>query len=295
MPRKFYTIFILPHAHARFRKIHVSRNFLLILIGLLVVAVAAGAATPHLFLAVRSRTQALETLQAENRKLKDENQRFEASLSQLGSQLNAFETGARRLAAAVGLKELPGLRAVGGSRSPAAAPSGGMQAMLEEELQAMRSRAGSLDRSLEEIHQKWEERLRLLASTPSVLPVSGSTSDGFGWRDDPFTGEPEYHKGVDIVAPAGTTVHATADGVVTRVGRESGYGKMVQLSHGFGLGSLYGHLGVILVRPGQRVRKGDPIGQVGSTGRSTGPHLHYEIFKGGHQVDPRKFLAEVRS
>ena len=294
MPRKFYTIFILPHAHARFRKIHVSRNFLLILAGVLALVAAAGASTPHLFLAIRARTQAIASLQEENRKLKAVNGRFEASLAQLGAQLSAFETGARRLASAVGLNDLPGLHRSSGGAVPGANLAVNGNGMLDEELQALKSRATSLDSSLDQFNQKWEERLRLLASTPHGLPVAGSYSDGFGWRKDPFTGEPEYHTGLDIVAPLGTAVRATADGVVIRVGRESGYGRTVQLSHGYGLGTLYGHLSATLVRPGERIKRGELIGRVGSTGRSTGPHVHYEVVKGGRRVDPRKFTSDAR-
>jgi murein DD-endopeptidase MepM/ murein hydrolase activator NlpD len=294
MPRKFYTIFILPHAHARFRKIHVSRNFLLILAGIVAVSIVAGATTPHLFLAIRARTQAIASLREENRKLKAENGRFEASLAQLGAQINAFETGVRRLASAVGIKDLPSLHPSSGGGTFWKSSAAGPNAMLDEELQALRSRAVSLDSSLDQLNRKWEERLRLLASTPLGTPVSGSFSDGYGWRKDPFTGQPEFHTGLDLVAPSGTVVRATADGVVTRVGRESGYGKMVQLSHGYGLGTLYGHLSVTRVKPGQRVRRGDEIGRVGSTGRSTGPHVHYEVVKGGHKVDPRKYTSDSR-
>jgi murein DD-endopeptidase MepM/ murein hydrolase activator NlpD len=294
MPRKFYTIFILPHAHARFRKIHVSRNFLLILAGALALVAAAGATTPHLFLAIRARTQAIASLKEENRKLKAVNGRFEASLAQLGAQINAFETGARRLASAVGLNDLPGLRRSSGGATLGTGPALDRSGMLEEELQSLKSRASSLDSSLDQLNQKWEERLRLLASTPHGLPVPGSYSDGFGWRKDPFSGEPEFHTGLDIVAPMGSAVRATADGVVIRVGREGGYGRMVQLSHGYGLGTLYGHLSQTLVRPGQRIKRGEIIGRVGSTGRSTGPHVHYEVVKGGRRVDPRKFTSDSR-
>ncbi len=293
MSRRFYTIFILPHAHARFRKIHVSRNFLLLLAGILLAAIVAGAVTPHLLFTIRARSETVASLEAENRKLRAENGRFEASLARLGAQINAFETGVRRLASAVGLKDLPSLHpAVGGGSASVRAMGG--QEMLQEELDALRARAGDLGLSLEQLNVTWQERMRLLASTPHGSPVQGSFSDGFGWRKDPFTGIRAFHEGLDIVAPAGTAVRATADGVVTRVGRQGGYGKLVQISHGYGLGTLYGHLSTTLAQPGQRVRRGEIIGRVGSTGRSTGPHVHYEVHRGGRAVDPGKFLAENR-
>jgi murein DD-endopeptidase MepM/ murein hydrolase activator NlpD len=170
----------------------------------------------------------------------------------------------------------------------------GVQGLLNEELGALRDRAKGLDTSLQQLDAAWQVRARLLASTPSMMPVEGFFSDGYGWRNDPFTGEREFHKGVDIVASTGTEVRATADGIVTSAGRMAGYGKMIHLSHGYGLGTRYGHLNEILVLPGQRVHRGDVIGKVGSTGRSSGPHLHYEVFKGARQVPPLPYLSAPR-
>jgi murein DD-endopeptidase MepM/ murein hydrolase activator NlpD len=151
----------------------------------------------------------------------------------------------------------------------------------------------NLDASFDRLEQAWGERLKVLASTPSLAPVSGFFSDGFGWRRDPIDGSREFHKGIDIVAPTGTPVRASADGLVTAAGRMSGYGAMIHVAHGYGLATRYGHLSRVLVSPGQRVKRGDVIGLVGSTGRSTGPHLHYEVFRTGAQVDPRKYLGEA--
>ena len=124
------------------------------------------------------------------------------------------------------------------------------------------------------------------------MPVTGWFSDGFGWRKDPRTGKRQFHRGIDIVADAGTPIVAPADGLVSRATRVADYGKMIDLSHGFGYATRYGHLSEILVRPGQRVRRGDVIGRVGSTGRSTGPHLHYEVFRDGRRVNPWKYLGQ---
>ena len=292
MPRKFYTIFILPHAHSRFRKIHLSRNFIVAVSCMLALVLGAGAISPHLMMKMQAQSSALQFLQEENRKLREENVRFEASLSQIGEHINSVESVASRLAKAVGMKDLLIGRPAGGGLA-LRPESGSVQGMLEEELGSLRTRAQTLDHSMEQLSAAYESRLRLLASTPSLMPVLGLYSDGFGWRNDPFTGEREFHKGLDLVAPYGTLVHAAADGVVTRAGRMSGYGKMVHISHGFGHGTRYGHLSEILVHPGQRVHLGDAIGRVGSTGRSSGPHLHYEVFQGDRQVDPRKFLGSA--
>ncbi len=290
MTRKFYTIFILPHAHARFRKIHVSRNFMLTCVSVLALVAVAGALSPHLLLKVRVQSSTLERLQAENVQLRQEKQRYEASLGEIGSQLNAIESVAGRIAGALGMRNLPLPQPAGGAGSSGSMRRGGW---VQEELVALQTRTQSLNLSFEQINQAWEQRVKLLASTPSLRPVQGYLGDGYGFRLDPFTGEREFHKGLDIVASHGEPVRATADGVVVAAGRWAGYGRMVHLSHGYGLGSRYGHLSVILVRPGQRVKKGEVVGLVGSTGRSTGSHLHYEVLKGSAQVNPRKYLSEA--
>jgi len=291
MPRKFYTIFILPHAHARFRKLHVSRNFVVTIAGLTAaVAIAAGFA-PHLFFRSRALADHAAAVEAENQKLREDKTRYEASLAQMGEHLAAIEAMAGKLATAVGLKDLPSEHPAGGASLPASL--GGRGEIFPEESAAVGKRMDNLDASFDHLEQAWSDRLKVLASTPSLVPVSGFFSDGFGWRRDPIDGSREFHKGVDIVAPTGTPVHAAADGLVTAAGRTAGYGSMVQLAHGYGMASRYGHMSRIVVTPGQRVKRGDIVGYVGSTGRSTGPHLHYEVFRAGTQVDPRKYLGEA--
>ena len=132
-----------------------------------------------------------------------------------------------------------------------------------------------------------------LAATPSGMPAEGWFSHGFGWRKDPFTGEREFHRGVDIVAPMGTAVHAPADGVVARAGRYGELGRSIDIAHGYGYVTRYAHLNEILVRPGDRVERHGLIGRVGTTGRSTGPHLHYEVFRDGRHVNPWNYLGET--
>jgi len=115
-------------------------------------------------------------------------------------------------------------------------------------------------------------------------------SSPFGYRIDPFLGKPELHPGVDLVQDFGSAVRATAGGRVTHAGPMGGYGDMVEIDHGNGLVTRYGHLSEILVSEGDEVAPGAPIGRLGSTGRSTGPHLHYEVRVDGEPVDPERFL-----
>jgi murein DD-endopeptidase MepM/ murein hydrolase activator NlpD len=129
---------------------------------------------------------------------------------------------------------------------------------------------------------------------PSIWPVEGRLMGGYGERTDPFSGEGAMHTGVDISAPTGTPVRTTADGVVTFAGwNNSGYGQMVIVDHGGGIETYYAHLSRFAVVEGQEVRRGDQVGAVGSTGRVTAPHLHYEVRLGGAPVNPHPYLARA--
>ena len=127
---------------------------------------------------------------------------------------------------------------------------------------------------------------------PEGRPVStGYISSGFGERVDPFTGGEEFHEGIDFAAPQGTAIRAVAAGVVTWAGPRGGFGNMVQIDHGNGYATRYGHAYRVLVHVGETVQRGDVIGLVGSTGRSTGPHVHFEVLKDGREVNPAGFVA----
>ena len=125
---------------------------------------------------------------------------------------------------------------------------------------------------------------------PSIWPVNGRLEDGFGGRIDPFSGEGAHHTGVDIIAPTGTVVRATGDGVVSMAEWSGGYGRLVIIDHGDGLHTYYAHLSKIGVLPGQEIRQGQVLGLVGSSGRVTAPHLHYEVRVGSTPVNPTRYM-----
>ena len=149
-------------------------------------------------------------------------------------------------------------------------------------------------RSLDEIAALAEDKAKLLASIPAIMPVRNedlkSMASGYGWRTDPFTKVRKFHYGMDFSALKGTPVYATGDGVVVRAdNRSSGYGNHIRIDHGYGYVSLYAHLYKYNVKQGQKVQRGDLIGFVGSSGRSQGPHMHYEIFKDDEKINPLNF------
>lgn len=149
-------------------------------------------------------------------------------------------------------------------------------------------------KSLDEITTLAKDKERLLASIPAIQPVKNEDlkrmASGYGYRTDPFTKIRKFHYGMDFTAPRGTPVYATGDGVIKRVdSRSSGYGRHIRIDHGFGYVSLYAHLYKYNVRKYQKVKRGDLIGFVGSSGRSQAPHLHYEVFKDGRRINPVSF------
>lgn len=149
-------------------------------------------------------------------------------------------------------------------------------------------------KSLDEIATLAKKKEKLLEAIPAIQPVANEDlsriASGYGWRTDPFTKVKKFHYGMDFTAPRGTPVYATGDGTVIRAdNRSTGYGNHIRIDHGFGYTSLYGHLYKYNVKRGQKVKRGDVIGFVGSTGRSEGPHLHYEIFKDDKRINPINF------
>jgi len=149
-------------------------------------------------------------------------------------------------------------------------------------------------KSLDEITVLAKEKEQLLAAIPAIQPVKNEDlkriASGYGWRSDPFTKVKKFHYGMDFSSPRGTPVYATGNGKVERAdNRATGFGNHIEIDHGYGYTSLYAHLYKYNVRVGQRVKRGDVIGFVGSTGRSEGPHLHYEIFKDGEHINPINF------
>lgn len=162
--------------------------------------------------------------------------------------------------------------------------------LMHQSLDNLKTEVAMLKRDKSEFQKFLESQKKLLASTPSIWPTKGWMSSGFGYRISPFTEQKEFHKGIDISARMNALIVAPADGVVYGVDFDHGFGKTVVIKHGYGVVTLYAHLNKILVKRGQFVKRGEKIAQVGSTGRSTGPHLHYEVHLNGVPVNPLRYI-----
>ena len=284
MPKGHHTIIFVPHARARLRKWRVSDLQLRLAGSVLLVLTLASIALTAAFFTVTVDRGEIVRLERENEDLREVNESFEASIRDIQGMLAQYEERTLQLAIIAGLDEgtYGGDAGIGGEPQAPLAYGGGYG------LEAVERRLGSLDGTLGEI----EERSRWIAATPAIAPARGILTSGYGLRRDPLTGVRAFHQGVDIAAAPGQAVRAAADGLVVRAGNLGGLGRAVVIAHGFGTTTRYGHLARLTVAPGQELRRGDVIGYVGNTGRSTGYHLHYEVHVDGRPVDPASYLLE---
>jgi murein DD-endopeptidase MepM/ murein hydrolase activator NlpD len=300
MPSRRYTVILADRSNG------LVRRFTLSVRPALTVCVVLAALPILMALGAKWKAQyAIEQLRTANSALEVENASYRTATGELTSQIQSLEgviddLGARATldpAAAHAIQKLPAAvrqRATGG---PAAASmlSSVLSTSLtspEDTFGVLRDLLQGLESRLNFVRHDVEQREALANATPSIWPTHGGLTGFFGGRSDPFTGEPGYHQGIDISTEKGQPVYATADGVVESAAYSGDYGNLVVLKHAFGLATRFGHLSAFRVMPGQNVKRGDIIGSVGSTGRSTGAHLHYEILVNERLINPLQLLTQ---
>jgi murein DD-endopeptidase MepM/ murein hydrolase activator NlpD len=166
----------------------------------------------------------------------------------------------------------------------------GLIQQMRADIERLQSEAMSREESLSEIEKLLQNKKEILAHTPSIWPLKGWVTSGFGFRNDPFTGLIQMHEGLDISNNVGSLVIAPADGIVSDIGNDRFLGKILVISHGYGMTTRYAHLNKVLAKIGQKVKRGDKIAEVGKTGRATGPHLHYEVRINGIPANPVRYI-----
>ena len=248
----------------------------------------------------------IDQLRAANALLLIENGSYRVATGELTAQIQSLESVINDLGTRAALpreqlramQKLPTVvrsHAAGGSVQPNAAISELAKAAFstpEDTFGVLRELLHGLESRLRNVRRDVERREALAAATPSIWPAHGWLTGTFGGRSDPFTGEPGFHQGLDISTEKGKPIFATADGTVESAAYTGDYGNLIVLKHAFGLATRYGHLSSFAVTPGQEVKRGDVIGYVGSTGRSTGAHLHYEILANGKLINPLQLLTQ---
>ena len=244
----------------------------------------------------------IDNLQSSNAVLQIENASYREATGQLTDQIAALQTAVDQLgehaavdpSASRAMERLPAIvksRAMGGSQTPTLGPVLTALAPPDTVFGVLSDLLGVIETRLESVRDGVERRHDLAMATPSIWPVAGWLSSAYGRRRDPFTHGSDFHPGLDISADYGQPVLATGDATVVSAGPNGAYGNMVTLDHGFGIITKYGHLSRIVVTADRQVKRGDVIGFVGSTGRSTGAHLHYEIWMNGRLTNPLTLLS----
>ena len=243
-----------------------------------VIAALITAASVYGFYGLTQQAAHLKTA-FENQRLREENNRQRQELEKLNNRVEKVEDTSRKLAEKSGVVTDSTSGGAGGPAFP----------LDEKGLDTLQAKMSRLERAL----KTYESVLRGRGYTPSIWPVDGTLEGGFGGRRNPFGGAGyEFHEGQDIEAPWGAPVVSGASGRVSFVGWQNGYGQLVVVDHGGGLSTRYGHLSHIDVALNQSVHRGQFIGRIGSTGRSTGPHLHYEVRINDEPVNPLSYLLE---
>src|SRR5213078_3762925 len=290
MDKRYSTIIFVPHARAKFRKLKVSHRLLFSVLSVVTSSLCISTFFSVQYFTSLSQTHELSKLRHENRELQTANEGFSKSVESLRTQLRSVEDRTHKLAIVAGISSLDETSqgGVGGLR-----PADLGENPYRDDVDKMSLRSRQINKDLSVLEQKFVAKSQLLSCTPSIAPVRGILTDGFGGRSDPFTGEQGSHMAVDISSAVGQPVRAPADGIVVKAEWANGYGNVIYLSHGYGYSTRYGHLSSYAVRPGAHVKRGDIIAYVGSTGPSTGPHLHYQVRVNNNPVNPLEYILNA--
>lgn len=298
LAKGFFTIIVLPYGPSKVKRFHISIPVFKIARVLLVILIIGLSFITYDYLNIRFRAYELNNLRNENNQQKIQLQGLLGKLSDLEFEMAKLREFDRKLRIITNL-EVPGGQGqslgMGGPSPEDDATTlgkarGNLVNQMHSDLDQLIGEARMRETSLNELHEYLLKQRSILASTPSIWPARGWVTSGFGYRTDPFTGLKQMHEGMDIANSSGTPVIVPADGVVVRIDREVGLGKVITINHGHGIRTRYGHLSEIYVGVGRQVKRGERIGAVGSTGRTTGPHLHYEVAVNGVPVNPTRYI-----
>jgi murein DD-endopeptidase MepM/ murein hydrolase activator NlpD len=294
--REKFSVLLIPQQKGRIREINISPHVLvLVLVGVALVL------SSSLFFSLTAASRVvdkfkLSRLEKKNELLQAKLDDMNSTISSLRGQMAELIQKEEQVRMVFGLPEVDAQIRELGVGGPMPDKSADTDADLEQlylaetQLDKLLRQARFEKDNFEGIYSSLSERKRTLDRSPSIRPSTGYLSCGFGMRVDPFTGRRVLHRGVDLAADIGTPVYVTADGVVNKVRRDVGLGKLVEINHGYGYKTVYAHLSRISVKRGQHLTRGQIIGAVGNTGYSTGPHLHYEVHYQGRARNPLKYF-----
>lgn len=300
MPRKKLTFLIVPENASKVKELKLSRASIALIGGLALFIFIGAAYIINDYVKLRGSMPSKRVLVREVSDQRTQIRLFAEKIQTLTEEVAALRKLEKKIRVIANVKEPADKDAVFGVGGTMPQELHITDALTERHNGLVRDMHSGVDyldqavsmekQALEELHAYLQERRSLLASTPSIRPTTGWMSSGFGYRISPFTGLKDFHRGIDIATREGKPIVAPADGRVTFVGNNGGLGRTLVVDHGHGTVTRYAHLKECLVKPGHQVKRGDKIALVGNSGRSTGPHLHYEVHLNGIPVDPENYI-----
>ncbi len=299
--KEYFTLMFLPGPNARVRTLSISKSVIKTVAYSLIGVVAVSLYLLYEYNDVKDKVWELRSAREELKQQKAQVQNFALTLLDYKRQMFRLRDLDTKLRRAVSLGPRDKAQQVLGIGGPDELGLQNLANMgekkqdevlkeMHQELSQLKGAALKQEASLQLLIEYFEDKRSLYASTPSVWPVRGWVTSPFGNRTSPFSGILKFHEGMDIAAQTGTPVLSPADGVVIKAGFGTGYGNMVEISHGYGIKTLFAHNSRLNVKAGQRIKRGDIIAYVGDSGSSTGPHLHYEVRVNGLPVNPARYM-----
>jgi len=298
LKKRFFTVFIVPQDPSHIRKFRLPLNLLKTIVIILGISFAGFSFILFDYTRVKLKTNELNRLREENAEQKIELQALASKMTDVEFQMAKLKQFDKKLRIITNM-EVPGgsnqILGIGGpspdeDMTALDAARNGLVKQMHSDLDQLKAETRTQEKSFTELHEYLFKQTSLFASTPAIWPARGWVTSTFGYRISPFTGLRQMHEGLDIANAVGTPVFAPADGIVSKVDRENGVGKTISINHGYGIVTKYGHLSDMYAHVGKRVKRGEKIAAVGNTGRSTGPHLHYEVLVNGIHVNPEKYI-----
>ncbi|MGD0014678.1 MAG: M23 family metallopeptidase [Bryobacteraceae bacterium] len=283
MKQQYFIVVVAHSLHGRLRRIHLPQRVIYLIMTLALIGCFSVFGFVSSYARMAWKVANYNALRRDITSLRTRYEKLQRDARQANDQLAELQLFASEVSMAYGLKEkLEGPADI--------SDEGRLMPTIQQSLEEYDFlRTANLSSYYHRYPRFWQTN-----NVPSIWPVDGRLQSYFGKRLDPFSGEGAFHRGVDITAPRGTVIRAAADGVVLHAGMMNGYGRVVVIDHGNGLQTLYAHLSRFAVVPGQEIRRAEVIGAVGASGRSTAPHLHYEVRRHGTPQNPSHYLGRTR-
>jgi murein DD-endopeptidase MepM/ murein hydrolase activator NlpD len=292
MPNKNYTILLIPEGSHKVRRFMIGRKWLYSVATTLSVILLLGSFLLLDYFHTNVDRSELKRLRVQNQLQQNELREFANRLEDVRKEMVilAQNDAKMRALAQISHPTSPPENIQVGIGGPVESAPDSDMSNLQQQIDQIRASIDLRRESQEEVRGFLTEQSSLLSSKPNGWPARGWLTSNFGIRNSPFTGKRTMHEGIDIATRIGTPVYATAAGIVSRAQTENGYGKLVVIDHGYGYKTFYGHNSKLMVKVGQRVKRGDLVAASGNTGTSTGAHVHYEVRLNGVPLNPRKFI-----